>query len=49
MTWANNKKIPFVAIVGETEMAQGKINLKNMLSGDQQLVDAQELIKILSE
>lgn len=49
MTWANNKKIPFVAIVGESEMAQGKINLKNMLSGDQQLVDPQELIKILSE
>lgn len=48
MTWANNKKIPFVAIVGESEMAQGKINLKNMLTGEQQLVDQQELIKILS-
>jgi histidyl-tRNA synthetase len=30
-------------------MAEGKINLKNMLSGEQQLVDAKELIKILSE
>ncbi len=49
MTWANNKNIPFVAIVGEDELAQGKINLKNMLSGDQQMVDAQELIKILSQ
>lgn len=49
MTWANNKNIPFVAIVGEDELAQGKINLKNMHSGDQQLVDAEELIKILSE
>lgn len=48
MTWANNKKIPFVAIVGENEMAEGKINLKNMLTGEQQLVDAKELIKILS-
>jgi histidyl-tRNA synthetase len=48
MTWANNKKIPFVAIVGENEMAEGKINLKNMLTGEQQLVDVQELIKILS-
>ncbi len=48
MTWANNKKIPFVAIVGENEMAQGKINLKNMVTGEQQLVDQQELIKILS-
>jgi len=49
MTWANNKKIPFVAIVGENEMLQGKINLKSMVTGDQQLVDPQELIKILSE
>lgn len=49
MTWANNKNIPFVAIVGENEMLQGKINLKNMLTGEQQLVDAQELIKILSD
>jgi histidyl-tRNA synthetase len=48
MTWANNKKIPFVAIVGENEMAEGKINLKNMISGEQKLVDQQELIKILS-
>ncbi|MGE5447382.1 MAG: His/Gly/Thr/Pro-type tRNA ligase C-terminal domain-containing protein, partial [Bacteroidales bacterium] len=49
MTWANNKNIPFVAIVGEEEMSQGKINLKNMLTGNQQLVDAKELINILSE
>ena len=49
MTWANNKKIPYVAIVGEEELAQGKINLKNMLSGDQQLVDAKDMIKILLE
>lgn len=48
MTWANNKKIPFVAIVGEDEMLQEKINLKNMVTGEQQLVDPQELIKILS-
>jgi histidyl-tRNA synthetase len=48
MTWANNKNIPFVAIVGEEELAQGKINLKNMLSGDQQLLDVKDLIKILS-
>jgi histidyl-tRNA synthetase len=48
MTWANNKKIPFVAMVGENEMHQNKITLKNMNSGEQQLVDVQELIKILS-
>jgi len=48
MTWANNKKIPFVAIVGENELTQGKINLKNMVTGEQKLVDKQELIEIIS-
>ncbi|HBL76180.1 MAG: histidine--tRNA ligase [Bacteroidetes bacterium GWF2_42_66] len=48
MTWANQKNIPFVALVGEQEMEQGKINLKNMITGDQQLVDVAEMIKILS-
>lgn len=48
MNWANKKNIPFVAIVGENEMAEGKINLKNMTTGEQQLVDPKELIKILS-
>ncbi len=49
MIWANQKNIPFVALVGEQEMEQGKINLKNMLTGDQQLVNVAEMIKILSE
>lgn len=48
MKWADQKKIPFVAIVGDQEMEQGKINLKNMITGDQQLVDLAEMIKILS-
>jgi len=49
MSWANQKNIPFVALVGEQEMEQGKINLKNMVTGSQQLVDVAEMIKILSE
>ncbi len=48
MKWADQKKIPFVALVGEQEMDQMKINLKNMLTGDQQLVGIEELIRILS-
>ena len=45
MGYADTKKIPFVAIVGETEMAEGKINLKNMLTGEQKLVTLNELIQ----
>ncbi len=43
MQYANAKHIPFVAIVGENEMAEGKITLKNMESGEQQLVTPSEL------
>jgi histidyl-tRNA synthetase len=44
MSYADNKKIPFVAIVGETEMNEGKVMLKNMKSGEQELVSLEELI-----
>jgi histidyl-tRNA synthetase len=49
MAWANSKQVPFVAVVGEEELQQGKIALKNMKSGEQQLITSEELIKILSE
>ena len=39
------KQIPFVAIVGENEINEGKINLKNMLTGEQSLVTLEELIE----
>ena len=44
MTYANAKQIPFVVLAGENEMAAGKVTLKNMVSGDQQLVTEEELI-----
>ena len=47
MSYANAKQIPFVALAGENEMAAGKLTLKNMLTGDQQLVSAEELISIV--
>ena len=45
MGYADTKKIPFVAIVGENEINEGKINLKNMLTGEQSLVTLDELIE----
>ena len=44
MQYANQKAIPFVALAGETEMAAGKIMLKNMTTGEQAMVSAEELI-----
>ena len=43
MSYANAKQIPFVAIVGENEMSQGKVTLKNMATGEQQLLSPGEL------
>lgn len=47
MSWANDRSVPFVAIIGESELAEGKMTLKNMTTGDQQLVDVEEAIKII--
>ena len=46
MSYADTKKIPYVAIVGETEMTEGKINVKNMITGEQQLLTVDELIAL---
>ncbi len=47
MGYADSKHIPFVAIVGGDEMAQNKVMLKNMASGEQRLVSLEELLKAL--
>ena len=44
MSYADSKHIPYVAIVGETEMAAGKVMLKDMATGQQSLVDLDELL-----
>lgn len=49
MSYANAKQIPFVALAGDNEMAEGKVMLKNMTTGEQQLVTSEELIKIITE
>ncbi|MCF8302699.1 MAG: histidine--tRNA ligase [Bacteroidales bacterium] len=35
MSYANNKAIPYVALIGENEMNQGKVTFKNMTTGEQ--------------
>ena len=44
MSYANAKGIPFVALVGENEMNEGKVTLKNMESGEQCLLTPAELV-----
>ena len=47
MGYADAKAIPFVAIVGESELAAGKLTLKNMQTGDQQLLSPAEAAALL--
>lgn len=47
MSYADAKQIPFVAIVGGDEMAQNKVMLKNMTTGEQKLATLEELCTIL--
>ncbi len=47
MSYANAKQIPFVALAGENEMQAGKITLKNMETGEQLLLNPDEIIEHL--
>ncbi|EGJ70950.1 Histidyl-tRNA synthetase [Bacteroides coprosuis DSM 18011] len=49
MTYANNNQVAFVAMVGENEMAEGKISLKNMETGEQKAVTIEELVNIIKK
>ncbi|MDR0874056.1 MAG: histidine--tRNA ligase [Prevotellaceae bacterium] len=45
-SYADDKRIPFVAIAGENEILAGKITIKNMLTGEQKLVDKDNIANV---
>lgn len=47
MAYANNNGIRFVALAGENEMNENKVTLKNMATGEQTLVSADELVAVV--
>ena len=49
MGLADTEKIPYVAFIGESELAENLITIKNMENGQQQTINIDELIKILSK
>ena len=48
MNFANSEGVPYVGIIGDEELASGKITLKNMQSGEQTQLSEEELIKTLA-
>lgn len=47
MSYANANNIPFVALAGDDEIQKGVVTLKNMETGEQKQVTADELISIV--
>lgn len=47
LAWADTRGIPYVAIIGDTELADGTVTLKNMTSGEQQTIAQNELINLI--
>jgi histidyl-tRNA synthetase len=47
MNYANRKNIPYVVLAGESEMEAGKVTLKNMENGKQELVTINEMVDLL--
>ena len=47
MSYANANAVRYVVIVGSDELVQGKVTLKNMETGEQSLVDADRLVKLI--
>jgi histidyl-tRNA synthetase len=45
--YASSRSIPFVAVIGDDERAQGKVGVKDMTTGEQQAVSPEELVKKL--
>lgn len=46
--YADQIKVPYVAVLGETEIAEGKVTLKNMKTGEQESVDRNQLVQAVS-
>lgn len=49
MNYANRKGIPYVVLAGESEIESGKLTLKEMISGNQQLLNVEELLDVVSK
>ena len=49
MSYADDKHIPYVILIGSDEMQNGRITLKDMNSGQQQQLSAEEIIELLRD
>ena len=48
-SYANNLDIPYVIIIGEEEKEKGLYTLKNMISGEQNMLTAEKILEVLNK
>lgn len=49
MNYADKIKVEKLVIIGANDLAEGKVTVKNMISGEQNLVDIDKLVDYLKE
>ena len=49
MNYADKIKVPKIIIIGENDLDEGKVTVKDMVSGNQELVDIDDVVKYLKE
>ncbi|MFM7053322.1 MAG: His/Gly/Thr/Pro-type tRNA ligase C-terminal domain-containing protein, partial [Bacteroidota bacterium] len=47
MSYADDKQIPFVVLVGSEEISSGQLTLRNMVNGEQMKISLEEIIKLV--
>ena len=47
MRQADKKKVDWVILVGDDEMKEGKVTLKNMKNGEQQLLPLERAVELM--
>ena len=47
--YADSIKVPFVCVLGETEIAEGKVTVKNLSSGEQRSVERDSVAMVIKE
>ena len=47
MKYASRMGVPYIVLIGEDEAAKGLVALKNMQTGEQQVISAEEAIQIV--
>ena len=49
MNYADKIKVPKMVIIGEKDLDEGKVTIKDMISGEQELVDVDDIVNYLKE